>query len=212
VVVVVPRAAAPVPVAAPAAGSSLASFYDDADAAAAESEEEDMTTPLYVEGANRDQMKRLKSNSALYRPGLINRVTPTAAGYKAHGVTMDTRAFWTNSLVENAFAARHYLYCGVATAINHEANSEGTFSFAGRAFNKFRTTMKSEQLCDTVVAAAGEKLKTTEPADVQHTFKRLRGEGVVAAFWGAEAAAAALAAAAAALAATAADPAAAGGD
>ena len=58
-----------------------------------------------------------------------------------------------------------------------------------------------------MVAAAGEKLKTTEPAYVQHTFKRLRGEGVVAAFWGAEAAAAALAAAAA-------DPAAAaaGGD
>jgi hypothetical protein len=184
-------------VAAPAAGSSLASFYDDADAAAAESEEVDMTTPLYVEGANWDQMKRLKSNSALYRAGLINRVTPTAGGYKAHGVTMDMRAFWANSLVENAFAARHYVYCGVATAI----------SFAGRAFNKFRTTMKSEQLCDTVVAAAGEKRKTTEPADMQHTYKRLRGEGVAAAFWGAEAAAAALAAAAA-------DPAAAaaGGD
>jgi len=132
---------------------------------------------------------------------------PTAAGYKAHGVTMDMRAFWANSLVENAFAARHYVYCGVATAIDHETNSEGTFSFAGRAFNKFRTTMKSEQLCDTVVAAAGEKRKTTEPADVQHTYKRLRGEGVTAAFWGAEAAAAALAAAAA-------DPAAAaaGGD
>jgi hypothetical protein len=53
-------------VVASAAGSSLASFYDDADAAAAESEEEDMTTPLYVEGANWGQMKRLKSNSALY--------------------------------------------------------------------------------------------------------------------------------------------------
>jgi hypothetical protein len=58
-----------------------------------------------------------------------------------------------------------------------------------------------------VVVAAGEKRKTTEPADVKHTYNRLRGEGVAAAFWGAEAAAAALAAAAA-------DPAAAaaGGD
>jgi hypothetical protein len=67
-------------VAVPAAGPGLACFYDDADAAAAESEKEDMATPLYVEGANWDQMKRLKSNSALYRAGLINRVTPTAAG------------------------------------------------------------------------------------------------------------------------------------
>jgi hypothetical protein len=97
---------------------------------------------------------------------------------------MDTRAFWANSLVENAFASRHYVYCGVATAINQEANSEGAFSFAGRAFNKFRATMKSEQLCDTVVVAAGEKRMTTEPADVQHTYKRLRGEGVTAEFWG----------------------------
>jgi hypothetical protein len=97
---------------------------------------------------------------------------------------MDTRAFWAKNFVENAFVARYYVYCGVATAINHEANSEGTFSFAGRAFNKFRTTMKSEQLCDTVVAAAGEKRKTTELADVQYTYKRLRGEGSAAAFWG----------------------------
>ena len=57
------------------------------------------------------------------------------------------------------------------------------------------------------MAAAGEKRKTTESADVQHTYKRLRYEGVTAAFWEAEAATAALAAAAA-------DPAAAaaGGD
>jgi hypothetical protein len=108
-----------------------------------------------------DQMKRLKSNSALYRAGLIKLVTPTEKDYKAHGVTMDTRAVWASSLVENAFAARYYVYCGVATAINHEANSEGTFGFAGRAFNKFRTTMKSEQLYDTVKAAAREKRKTT---------------------------------------------------
>jgi hypothetical protein len=66
---------------------------------------------------------------------------------------MFTRAYWANSFVENAFAARHYVYCGVATAINHEANSEGTFSFAGRAFIKYFTTMKSEKLCDKVVAA-----------------------------------------------------------
>jgi hypothetical protein len=143
-----------------------------------------MTTLLYVEGANWDQIKRLKSNSALYRAGLINRVTSTVAGYKAHGVTMDTRAFWANSLVEDAFAARHNVYCGVATAINHEANSEGTFSFAGRALTSSAPPMKSEQLCDTVVAAAGGKRKTTEPADVQHTYKRLRGEGMAAAFWG----------------------------
>jgi histone H3/H4 len=120
---------------------------------------------------------------------------------------MDTRAFLANSMMENAFAARRNVYCGAAAAINHEANSEGNFSFAGRAFNKFRTAMKSEQLYDTVVAAAGEKRKTTEPADVQHTYKRLWGEVVAAAFWGSEAAVAALAAAAA-------DPAAAaaGGD
>jgi hypothetical protein len=99
-------------------------------------------------------------------------------------VTIDTRAFWARSLVENAFAARHYVYCGVATAIKHEANSEDTFSFVGRTFNKYRTFTKSEQLCDTVVAASGEKLKTTEPADVQHTYKRLRGEGLAAAFGG----------------------------
>jgi hypothetical protein len=99
-------------------------------------------------------------------------MTPTAEGYKAHGVKIDTRAFWANSLAENVFVARHYVYCWVAAASNHEADSEGTCSFAGSAFNKFHTTMKSEQLCDTV--AAGEKHKTTEPADVQRTYERLR--------------------------------------
>jgi hypothetical protein len=68
------------------------------------------------------------------------------------------------------------VYCGVATAINHEANSE--------------------KLYDTVVAAARENRETTEPADEQQTCKWLRGEGLAAAFWGTEAAAAALAAAA----------------
>ena len=72
---VVPRAAAPVPVAAPAAGSSLASFYDDADAAAAESKVEGVATSLHAQGGNWDRMKWLKFKSALYRAGLIKRLT-----------------------------------------------------------------------------------------------------------------------------------------
>ena len=58
--------------------------------------------------------------------------------------------------------------------VNHEANSENTFSFAGRAFSKFRTKLASEQLSDTVVAVAGEKRKATAPGDVQRTYKKLR--------------------------------------
>lgn len=166
-------------------------FYDDD--SASDEEAEDTTSPLFVEGVNWAQMKKMKKKSALYMKGMINRVTRTPTGYNAHGVKMDTRAFWADRSVQAAFPAGHYVYCGVATAINHEANSEGTFSFAGRAFNKFRTTIKSEQLCDTVVAAAGEKRKATAPKDVQKTYKRLRAEGV------AVAAAAAVVAAAAAV-------------
>jgi len=194
-------AAGPPPAVAPAGGAALAGFYDDD--SASDEEAEDTTSPLFVEGVNWAQMKKMKKKSALYMKGMINRVTRTPTGYNAHGVKMDTRAFWADRSVQAAFPAGHYVYCGVATAINHEANSEGTFSFAGRAFNKFRTTIKSEQLCDTVVAAAGEKRKATAPKDVQKTYKRLRAEGVAVA-----SAAAVVAAAAAVVAAAAAVPAA----
>ena len=175
----VAQAAAEPPAVAPAAGAALAGFYDAADESA--EEEEDTTRPLFVEGVNWAQMKVLKKKSHLYVKGMTNRVTGTPKGYVTQGMKMDTRVFWADSSVQVAFRARHYVYCGIATAINHEANSEGTFSFAGRAFNKFRTTMKSEQLCDKVVAAAGEKRKATAPKDVQTTYKRLRAEGVATA-------------------------------
>jgi hypothetical protein len=76
--------------------------------------------------------------------------------------------------VQRAFPARHRVYLSVASAVNHEANSENTFSFAGRAFSKFRTKLASEQLSDTVVAVAGEKRKATAPGEVQRTYKKLR--------------------------------------
>ena len=51
--------------------------------------------------------------------------------------------FWADREVQRAFAARHRVYLNVASAVNHEASSENTFSFAGRAFNKFRTKLAS---------------------------------------------------------------------
>ena len=88
----------------------------------------------------------------------------------------DAMVFWADREVKRAFAARHRVYLNVASAVNHEANSENTFSFAGRAFNKFRTKLASKQLCDTVVTASGEKRKATTPGHVQTTYKRLRVE------------------------------------
>ena len=68
------------------------------------------------------------------------------------------------------------MYKRTGSAINHEATSENTFSFAGRAFDKQRTKLASQQLCDTVVATVGEKREATEPGRVQVVYKRLRSE------------------------------------
>lgn len=188
-----------VTLAVPSSGSFLTGYYDPIGEAAAAEEEEDTTSPLFVEGVKWAQMKRLKAKSALYTKGVVIRVKPGAEGYVAHGRSVDVRIFWANKDVQAAFPARHRAFCGVAAAINHEANSEGTFSFAGRAFNKFRTNMKSEQFCDTVVATSGEKRKATSPGAVHATYKRLRGEAVAAAAQAAAAAAPAADPAAAAL-------------
>ena len=66
------------------------------------------------------------------------------------------------------------MYKRTGSAINHEATSENTFSFAGRAFDKQRTKLASQQLCDTVVATVGEKREATEPGRVQEVHKRRR--------------------------------------
>lgn len=170
------------PVAVPSSGTFLTGYYDPIEEDDDEEEEaEDSTSPLFVEGVNWDEMKRKRMKSALYAKGVITRVTSGAQEYVTHGRTMDVRTFWANKDVQSAFPARHRVFCGVAAAINHESNSEGTFSFAGRAYNKHRTTLKPEQFCDTVVAASGEKRKATSSDAVSATYKRLREEGVAVA-------------------------------
>lgn len=137
---------------------------------------EDTTTALFSEGLRWAEVKKAKKKSHLYMRGVVRRVGGTKAAPVAFQAEADAMFFWADREVQRAYPARHRVYLSVASAVNHEANSENTFSFAGRAFSKFRTKLASEQLCDTVVAVAGEKRKAAKPGDVQTTYKKLRVE------------------------------------
>ena len=55
--------------------------------------------------------------------------------------------FWANPLIKAKFRLRFRVFLGNFAAINHEATSESTFSEAGRAFTKSRTSLDQQQLC-----------------------------------------------------------------
>jgi len=133
------------------------------------------TTALFTDGVRWTEMKRTKRKSHLWPRGIVRRVGGTKAAPVVLPAEADAQVFWADSEAQAAFGARHRVYIGVAAAVNHEANSENTFSFAGRAFSKFRTELASGQQCDTVVAVAGEKREATTPLLVQRTYKNCGG-------------------------------------
>ena len=59
-------------------------------------------------------------------------------------------------------------------AINHEATSEGTFSFPGQVFSKLWTQLDPERICRTIANASGEKRKATDPPTIQESYKQLK--------------------------------------
>ena len=118
--------------------------------------------------------------------------------------------FWANPLIKAKFRLRFRVFLGNFAAINHEATSESTFSEAGRAFTKSRTSLDPQQLCDHVVCCSGERSAPTSSDDVLAMYKKIAAEKFSrkAAAWAAAtesatAAAAATAATAAAVAAAA---------
>ena len=65
--------------------------------------------------------------------------------------------FYANSHIIGKYPRRFRAFKKVFAAINHEATSEGTFSFSGQVYSKLRTQMDPERICRTVANVAGEK-------------------------------------------------------
>jgi hypothetical protein len=112
--------------------------------------------------------------------------------------------FWANPLIKAKFRARFRVFLGNFAAINHEATSESTFSEAGRAFTKSRTSLDPQQLCDHVVCCSGERSAPTSSDDVLAMYKKIAAEKLARKAAAGAAAAESAAAAAASAAATAA--------
>ena len=112
--------------------------------------------------------------------------------------------FYANSHIIGKYPRRFRAFKKVFAAINHEATSEGKFSFSGQVYSKLRTQMDPERICRTVANVAGEKRKATESVTIQESYKKLKKQRLVEKRQAAEAAAVAASAAAAAAAAAAA--------
>ena len=84
--------------------------------------------------------------------------------------------FWANPLIKAKFRARFRVFLGNFAAINHEATSESTFSEAGRAFTKSRTSLDPQQLCDHVVCCSGERSVPTASENFLAMYERIAAE------------------------------------
>ena len=82
--------------------------------------------------------------------------------------------FWAAPAIQKKFPARFRVFKRVFAAINHEANVEGIFSIAGRSFSKSRTDIGSQQLCESIECASGEKRRRTNATEIQAAYKQLK--------------------------------------
>ena len=82
--------------------------------------------------------------------------------------------FWANPIIRRKYRLRARVFLGVFAAVAHEATSESTFSYSGRAFNNKRTSMDPQQLCDSVVCVSGEKRRASSSGEIKEAYSNMK--------------------------------------
>jgi hypothetical protein len=163
-----------------------------------ETEEGDEIDPLYAARKAEDvlwsSMPKSDFNCGVFQEIVKGRVQRPK---------FNVMAFYANPYIIGKYPRHFRAFKKVFAAINHEATSEGTFSFSGQVFSKLRTQLDPERLCRTIVNVAGEKRKATDSAAIHLSYKQLKKQRVLGKRQALEAAAVKASAAAAAAAAAA---------
>ena len=97
-----------------------------------------------------------------------------AVGGSVKRVRSSIMVFWAGPAIQKKFPARFRVLERVFTAINHEANAEGILSIAGRNFSKSRTDIGSQQFCEGIECASGEKRRRMDAIEIRAAYKQLQ--------------------------------------
>ena len=125
--------------------------------------------------ATRDNSEEVlwdKMEQADYERGVVKEIVDG----KVMPPKFNVLVVWANTLIRSKFRIRFRVFLGNFAAINHEATSECTFSEAGRAYTKGRTSLDPQQLCDHVVCCSGERSVPTSSANVLAMYKKIAAQ------------------------------------
>ena len=108
------------------------------------------------------------------REDVNNGVVQEVVGGLVKKARFNIMVFWAAPAIQKKFPAHFRVFKQVFAAINHEANVEGIFSTAGRNFSKSRTDIGSQQFCEGIECASGEKRRRTDAKEIQAAYKQLK--------------------------------------
>jgi hypothetical protein len=108
------------------------------------------------------------------REDVNNGVVREVVGGSVKSARFNIMVFWAAPSIQKKFPARFRVFKRVFAAINHEANVEGIFSIAGRNLSKSRTDISSQQFCEGIECASGEKRRRTNAMEIQVAYKQLK--------------------------------------
>ena len=105
-------------------------------------------------------------------------------GNQVQGRKFGMTIFYANGGAAKKYLARSFMFKGVAASICPEGTSETAFSETSRHFDKTRTDVNSEALCQGSICKSGEKRRQTAAIDIQKVYRKLKrdrlasGDGV----------------------------------
>ena len=108
------------------------------------------------------------------RDDLSNGVVQEVVGSSVKKARFNIMVFWAAPAIQKKFPAHFRVLKQVFAAINHEAIVEGIFSTAGRNFSKSRADIGSQQFCEGIECASGEKRGRTDANEIQAAYKQLK--------------------------------------
>jgi len=108
------------------------------------------------------------------RDDVNNGVVQEVVGGSVKKARFNIMVFWAAQAIQKKFPACFRGFKRVFAAINHEANVEGIFSIAGSNFSKSRTDIGSQQFCEGIECASGEKRRRTDAMEIQAAYKQLK--------------------------------------
>ena len=105
---------------------------------------------------------------------MSNGVVQEVVGSSVKKARFNIMVFWAAPAIQKKFPAHFRVLKQVFAAINHEAIVEGIFSTAGRNISKSRTDIGSQQFCEGIECASGEKRGRTDANEIQAAYKQLK--------------------------------------